>query len=93
MSGRVIVVEENRFLFTQLGEEGVLFDTKSNEYFNLNSTLTSIFNFLGEGLSLEELKAKLMEEYDVSEQQCNEDLEEAIAILKEKGLIYEKNKN
>lgn len=89
MENKYYKVNENRFLFTEIDDEGVLFDVESNEYLNLNSTFCSIFKYLRENMGLHEIKDLLMKEYSVSEKECEEDLMESVELLKEKGLIDE----
>ncbi|GHB36990.1 PqqD family protein [Mongoliitalea lutea] len=82
-------VNNERILFTQLDEEGIIYDVESNEYLNLNPTFCSIFLLIQEGLPLLAIKAKLLEEYDVDEQVCIDQLLASVKILEEKGFIKE----
>ncbi|MCS5489159.1 PqqD family protein [Algoriphagus limi] len=78
-------------MYSKIEDEGVLFDLESNEYLRLNTSLNSIFKYLGEGLSIAEIKERLMGEYEVSEQECEDGIREAIDLLKKKGLLDEKS--
>ncbi|TFV97392.1 PqqD family peptide modification chaperone [Algoriphagus kandeliae] len=89
--GRQFVLKEDKFLYSKIEDEGVLFDLESNEYLRLNTSLNSIFKYLGERLSLAEIKKRLMEEYEVSEEECEDGIREAIDLLKKKGLLDEKS--
>ncbi|EON78975.1 hypothetical protein ADIS_0568 [Lunatimonas lonarensis] len=89
MENKVYKVNEERVLFTQLDDEGVLFDIENNQYLNLNPTFCSIFNYLQEGMDLSGVKEKLMQEYEVDEQTCESQLTKTVAMLLEKGYIHE----
>lgn len=91
MENKYYVVNENRFLFTEIDDEGVLFDVETNEYLNLNSTFCSIFKYLRENLGLQEIKEKLIQEYDVPGDVCESELLESVEPLIQKGLIREKS--
>jgi len=80
-------VNEERVLFTQLGDEGVIYDMEKNEYVSLNDTFFSILKYLGEGLDTEALISRLCEDYEVSVEQCRKDVTEAIGKLEERKFI------
>jgi hypothetical protein len=90
MENKYYKLDENRFLFTEIDEEGILFDVETYEYLNLNTTYCSIFKHLRNNLGLLEIKEKLMQEYEVEEAVCETELLQSIAALIEKKLIYEK---
>lgn len=92
-------INEEKVLFSQLDEEGVLFDIEKNQYLNLNQTFTSIFLYMQDGLGTQEILAKLLEEYEVGEEECltelNKVIEQLIKLnfinkIKEKSISYEK---
>ncbi|WP_209329431.1 PqqD family protein [Lunatimonas salinarum] len=89
MENRYFQVNEDKVLFTQLDDEGVLFDVENNQYLNLNPTFCSIFKYLSEGDGLQGIKLKLIEEYDVDEDTCESQLIKSINLLLEKGYIHE----
>lgn len=77
-------------MFSEIEEEGVLFDVQTNEYLNLNPTFCSIFKYLRANLGLLEIREKLLKEYDVPVEVCESELMESIEILVQRGLIREK---
>lgn len=87
MENTYYTINEERVLFSQLDEEGVLFDIEKNQYLSLNQTFTSIFLFLQEGLATEEILAKLLEEYEVEEEECKRELAGALSQLIESKFI------
>lgn len=83
-------INEEKVLFSQLDEEGVLFDIEKNQYLSLNQTFTSIFLYLQEGLGTQEILAKLLEEYEVGEEECLTELKRVIGQLVEMKFINQK---
>ncbi|MCC5937001.1 MAG: PqqD family protein [Lunatimonas sp.] len=90
MENKYYQVNEEKVLFTELDDEGVLFDVENNQYLNLNPTFCSIFKYLQEGESLLEIKSKLIDEYEVDEETCTSQLMKSVNILLEKGYIHER---
>jgi len=78
-----------KILFTELGDEGVLFDTQSNEYFSLNETLFKILKGVEECLNFEQLVKKFCDDYNISEENCKEEVMTALSKLLEKDYIIE----
>lgn len=76
-------------LFTQLDEEGVLFDVRSNSYLRMNETFCHIFRALEEGKTPAEIKADLLKEYEVDEEICTTQIRATIDQLLKKDFIRE----
>ena len=83
-------INEEKVLFSQLDEEGVFLDIEKNQYLSLNQTFTSIFLYLQQGLGSNEVLAKLLEEYEVEEEECFRELEKVIKNLVEFNFILKK---
>jgi hypothetical protein len=67
--------------------EMVLLDMNSENYFGLDSVASDIWRLLGEGKSVGETYAALLEIYDVEEEQLRADLEAFIQKLLDDGLV------
>ncbi len=80
-------LNEEKILFTQLGDEGVIYDTEKNEYVSLNETFLKILKYVDEGLEAEEMVSRLCDEYEVSEEECSREVKEAVAKLQERKYI------
>lgn len=91
MENNYYQVNNEKVLFTQLEDEGVLFDVENSQYLNLNPTFCSIFRYLQEGLGLLEIKSKLIDEYEVDEQICESQLVKSVNLLLDKEYIHEKS--
>ncbi len=83
-------INEEKVLFSKLDEEGVFFDIEKNQYLSLNQTFTSIFLYLQQGLGSQELLAKLLEEYEVEEEECKKELNNVIEKLVEMNFVFKK---
>ncbi len=80
-------LNEEKILFTQLGDEGVIYDTESNEYISLNETFFKILKYVEEGLEVPEMVSRLCEEYAVSEEECRVEVQRALNTLQDRKYI------
>jgi hypothetical protein len=81
------IINPEKVLFTQLGEDGVLFHVETNEYFSTNETLTKIVLGLQNQMTKEQIIENLLLEFDVDETACQKSVEIALKTLQEKGFI------
>jgi len=77
----------DKVLFTQLGDEGVVFDTEKNEYISLNETFFKILKGIEQGNELEIIVNNLCQEYAITEEDCTIEVNEALQKLAEKKYI------
>ena len=70
-----------------VGGEMVLLDLKNGGYFGLDEVGTRIWQLLQEKGETDYISQKLLEEYDVEEEQLHKDIKELIDKLVEEGLI------
>ena len=85
LSSRVKISEHT--LFQELSGEAVLLELSRGVYFGLDAVGTRIWQLLGEGRSLQETVATLVDEYDVAAEQGAEDLLALVRELQEHRLI------
>lgn len=78
-----------RILFSQIGDEGVLYDTQVNEYVTLNETFFKILKSVEENLTTEQIVKNLCNEYHISEDNCKQEVQKALSKLREKEYITE----
>lgn len=74
-------------LFRDLGGDIVLLDLRSGVYFSLDAVGARIWELLQEQRSLRMVLDSLVEEYDVTEERCAEDLLNLIGRMRDKGLV------
>jgi hypothetical protein len=74
-------------LEADLGDELMALDAEGGICFGFNSVATSVWRHLVSPKSFEDLKEALLAEYDVSGEQCAEELQELLENLLESGLV------
>ena len=74
-------------LFRELEGEAVLLNLKSGVYFGLDPIGTRIWRLIQEKERLEAILQVLVQEYDVEEKKCREDLLHLFGELKKNGLV------
>jgi hypothetical protein len=74
-------------LVTQLGQEGVAFNSATNEYFSLNETSFKILKGIENNLSVDAICGHLKNEYEISASDCKEQVNNTIELFLSKKLI------
>ncbi len=74
-------------LFNEIDGEVVMLNIENSEYYGLDKVGSRIWNLIEHPLSLKDLIFKLMNEFDISEQQCINDTLAFLTILTDKKLI------
>ena len=67
--------------------EAVLLDLKSGTYFGLNEVGSEVWEIIGTGASLGEIKDQLMDRFEVDRATLDRDLAALIAQLQDRGLV------
>ena len=80
-------------LFQDLGEEVVLLEVGSGQYYGLNAVGARMWSLLQQGQSVSQVLSTLHEEYEASEEKLGADLKQFLNQLQSKGLIevYERH--
>jgi len=71
----------------RLHDEIVMMDLEKGKYFSLNPVATRIWDLLEKPLTIDELCTLLMEEYEVSESQCREEVKEVVEEMVKLGVV------
>ena len=71
----------------ELDDEIVALDVNGGTCFGFNAVASSVWRALAEPTSFEALRDRLLGEYEVSPDQCTEELRELLADLTGKGLV------
>jgi hypothetical protein len=74
-------------LFNQIDGEVVMLSIENSEYYGMDKVGSRIWELLEKPMSFKELIDKLMDEYEVSEEQCKEDALLFLNKLVDKNLI------
>lgn len=87
MTLKTKIKRSSRPLSSQVADELVMFDTESGKYYGLNNIATEVWKRLEDPVSVEKLCRSLTDEFDVTLQQCREDMLEFLPELVERDLI------
>jgi len=82
-----ILQRKGDLLFNQIDGEVVMLSIENSEYYGMDKVGSRIWELLEQPMNFKELVNKLMEEYEVSEQQCSQDTLTFIKKLQDKNLI------
>jgi len=74
-------------LSADVGDELVALDADAGHCYGFNSAAASVWRQLEQPRSFDELKSGLLDEFDVTEEQCASDLNELLDDLVAKGLV------
>ncbi|NCB12077.1 MAG: PqqD family protein [Erysipelotrichia bacterium] len=81
-----ITLSKNVFA-QEIDDETIILDSQTQEYFSLNEIGKVIWSLLEQNNQLEEIKAEMLEMYEVPQEQLEKDLLNFIQALGAKGLI------
>ena len=70
-----------------LDGEAVLLDLASGKYLGLNAVATRAWELFGAGKTLGEVRAALLDEFEVTRDVLDRDLDELLRDMQERGLI------
>lgn len=74
-------------LEAELGDELVALDAEGGQCFGFNATAASVWRYLEQSASFDQLRRALREEYDVDEGQCTLELKTLLEELVAGGLV------
>ena len=80
-------------VYCNVGDEVVILSMEDEFYYGLNPVGAFIWNLIQEPKTIDEIEKAILNEYDVEEETCNNDLKEIIKELMDKGLVEVKNEN
>ena len=81
-----ITLSKNVFA-QEIDEETIILDSETQEYFSINEIGKVIWSLIEEKKNLEEIKAEMLDMYEVPEEQIEKDLLNFIQALQQKKLI------
>jgi hypothetical protein len=70
-----------------LDDELVALDAARGECFGFNAPAAAVWRHLEESKTFEQLREKLLREFDVSDEQCSAELTELLQDMRAKGLV------
>lgn len=84
--GSTVVVSPHQ-VSTSLGHEAVILGADAGEYFGLNEVGARIWELVQQPVRVSAICAALCAEYEVEAADCERDVLELLAALKERGLL------
>ena len=81
-----ITLSKNVFA-QEIDEETIILDSETQEYFSINEIGKIIWSLIEEKKNLEEIKAEMLDMYEVPEEQLEKDVLNFLQALEQKGLI------
>lgn len=84
--GTIIKRKDNQ-LFSEIDGEVVMLSVENSEYYGMDKVGSRIWQILEKEIKFRDLISLLIEEYDVTEDQCIKDTMAFLEMLDEKGLI------
>ena len=82
-------IRNNKTISGRLLDEMVMMDIEKGKYFSLNPVATHIWDLIEKPMGIEELCAVLMEEYEVSHDQCLSEVREHLREMVRLGIVLE----
>lgn len=82
-----VVVATKRQVSCALAEESAILDMQSSVYYGMNAVATRVWNLLQHPKSIREIRDAIVDEYDVTSEQCERDVLELLDQMKSEGLI------
>jgi Coenzyme PQQ synthesis protein D (PqqD) len=73
----------------RVGQEAVLLHSKKGIYYGLNPVAAQIWTGISEGLSADEIVARVVAEFDASEDRVREDVRALLESLTSHGLLID----
>lgn len=81
------VVRTKEILSAEVGNEVVLMSIDQGVYYGLNPVGARVWSLLGEPVPVHEMCEQIVEEFEVTPQQCQEEVLALLEDLQEQGLI------
>ena len=81
-----ITLSKNVFA-QEIDEETIILDSETQEYFSINEIGKVIWSLIEEKKNLAEIKAEMLDMYEVPQEQIEKDVLNFLQALEQKGLI------
>ncbi len=81
ISNDSIISRNENMLFSKLDDELVMMSIQNNEYYGLDNIGTRIWEIIEKPISFSDLMKIILDEYEVNESQCKEDILEFLNLL------------
>lgn len=89
MNNQMVVNRKMGIMTADMNGATVMLDIESGKYFNLGEIGGRIWEILEQPTSVKDLVSILVQEYDVTEEQCLEDIVPFLEKMLNRGLVVE----
>lgn len=79
--------KDDENIHSKIDDEIVMVNIEHGNYYSLNAVASSIWEILASPKSVEEICDALTEEYDITKEECMEQVEKFVDALLKKGVI------
>ena len=83
----ILITVPDTVLFHDVGDEIVLLNVETGDYYGLNKMGSRIWTMVHEGRSVDGIHATLFDEYEVSPGRLEQDIQVFLALLQSKSII------
>lgn len=87
LSLRTTVVVSSQQVSCPLGDEAAILNLKNNMYYGMNPVGVTVWNLLKQPKTVAEIRDAIIEEYEVEEERCEQDLFTLLEEMRSEGLI------
>ena len=81
------IKRNNEVFASEIDDEVVMMNIQSGKYFGMDAIGSRIWQLVEEKIQVKEIIAQLLEEYNVTEEQCRNDVLEFLNELYEQNLV------
>lgn len=89
MNNQMVLNRKMGIMTADMNGATVMLDIESGKYFNLGEVGGRIWEILEQPTSVKDLVSTLVQEYDVTEEQCLEDIVPFLEKMLNRGLVVE----
>lgn len=89
MNNQMVLNKKMGIMTADMNGATVMLDIESGKYFNLGEVGGRIWEILEQPTSVKDLVSTLVQEYDVTEEQCLEDIVPFLEKMLNRGLVVE----
>ena len=81
------IKRNNEVFASQIDDEVVMMNIQSGKYYGMDTIGSRIWELINEKIQVQQVVDQLLEEYDVSQEQCKNDVLEFLKELNENKLV------
>ncbi|MCX5840939.1 MAG: PqqD family protein [Deltaproteobacteria bacterium] len=90
MIERFLAAMEDGIILAEVDGEGMIIDVEKSASYFLNETALLIFRMVNERKTVDDMKAVLLEQYDVDEGAVEKDIRDFLVRLEKKAISWKK---